>query len=45
MQDIFGTASLDGRSLLVLAVFPIACGSDELRRWWLRRRDGSEAQL
>jgi magnesium-transporting ATPase (P-type) len=40
LQDIFGTASLDPRYLAVLAVFPLVVwGSDELRRWVVRRRD------
>ncbi len=43
LQDIFGTASLDGRYLLILAAFPfIVWGSDELRRWLLRRREPTE---
>jgi calcium-translocating P-type ATPase len=45
LQDLFGTASLDARYLAVLAIFPfVVWGSDELRRWWLRRRDASEVQ-
>ncbi|MGA8218020.1 MAG: hypothetical protein WB771_05600 [Solirubrobacterales bacterium] len=44
LQDVFGTASLGGRYLLVLAVFPLVVwGSDELRRWLLRRREGEAA--
>jgi magnesium-transporting ATPase (P-type) len=38
LQDVFGTASLGARELLVLALFPfMVWGSDELRRWLLRR--------
>jgi magnesium-transporting ATPase (P-type) len=45
LQEIFGTASLDPGYLAVLAVFPLVVwGSDELRRWVLRRRrDGVAA--
>jgi calcium-translocating P-type ATPase len=39
LQDVFGTAALEPAHLAVLAVFPVLVwGSDELRRWWLRRR-------
>jgi magnesium-transporting ATPase (P-type) len=39
LQDVFGTAGLGPRELLPLLAFPvIVWGSDELRRWWLRRR-------
>jgi calcium-translocating P-type ATPase len=39
LQDLFGTAALGWRELLILAAFPpIVWGSDELRRWVLRRR-------
>jgi calcium-translocating P-type ATPase len=42
LQDLFGTAALGWRELLVLAAFPpIVWGSDELRRWVLRRRAGA----
>jgi magnesium-transporting ATPase (P-type) len=38
LQGVFGTAALGLRELLPLLVFPvIVWGSDELRRWWLRR--------
>ena len=37
LQDIFGTAPLGPRELLVLVTFPVVVwASDELRRWWLR---------
>jgi calcium-translocating P-type ATPase len=40
LQDVFATASLGAPELAILATFPfIVWGSDELRRWWLRRRD------
>ena len=39
LQAIFGTNDLGVRELLPLLAFPfIVWGSDELRRWWLRRR-------
>jgi magnesium-transporting ATPase (P-type) len=39
LQDIFGTAPLGLPELAVLSVFPVLVwGSDELRRWSLRRR-------
>ena len=39
LQSIFGTAALGATELLVLATFPfIVWGSDELRRWAVRRR-------
>ena len=39
LQDVFGTAGLGPRELLPLLAFPvIVWGSDELRRWRLRRR-------
>jgi magnesium-transporting ATPase (P-type) len=38
LQDLFATASLGAQELALLAVFPfLVWGSDELRRWWLRR--------
>jgi magnesium-transporting ATPase (P-type) len=41
MQSAFGTAALSPAHLAVLAPFPlIVWGSDELRRWELRRRRG-----
>lgn len=39
LQALFGTAGLGASELLVLLTFPILVwGSDELRRWVLRRR-------
>jgi calcium-translocating P-type ATPase len=39
LQHVFGTAPLGLPELAVLSVFPvIVWGSDELRRWWRRRR-------
>jgi magnesium-transporting ATPase (P-type) len=38
LQHLFGTAVLGPRELLPLLAFPLLVwGSDELRRWWLRR--------
>ena len=38
-QQVFGTAALGPAELLILLPFPlIVWGSDEVRRWWLRRR-------
>jgi magnesium-transporting ATPase (P-type) len=38
LQDIFGTAALGVREVLVLPLFAlIVWASDEARRWWLRR--------
>ena len=40
LQDIFATASLGPTEVAILAIFPfIVWGSDELRRWYLRRRE------
>jgi calcium-translocating P-type ATPase len=39
LQDLFATGPLGATELAILATFPvIVWGSDELRRWWLRRR-------
>ena len=39
LQSVFGTASLSVLDLVPLATFPILVwGSDELRRWAIRRR-------
>jgi calcium-translocating P-type ATPase len=39
LQDLFGTAPLSPVHLAILLPFPfLVWGSDELRRWWLRRR-------
>ncbi|HEX7058490.1 MAG TPA: cation-transporting P-type ATPase [Solirubrobacterales bacterium] len=39
LQDVFGTAALSPSHIAMLAAFPfIVWGSDELRRWALRRR-------
>ena len=39
LQAIFGTNDLGLRELLPLLAFPfIVWASDELRRWWVRRR-------
>jgi calcium-translocating P-type ATPase len=39
LQGIFGTESLGADELLLLALFPpLVWGSDELRRWLIRRR-------
>ena len=44
LQAVFGTNSLGVRELATLAVFPlIVWGTDELRRWALRRRGTYEA--
>lgn len=41
LQPLFGTASLGADELALLATFPVVVwGSDELRRWVLRRRSG-----
>jgi calcium-translocating P-type ATPase len=38
LQKVFATAGLGVRELAILATFPfIVWGTDELRRWWLRR--------
>ena len=38
LQDVFGTAALGAPELAVLTTFPlIVWGTDELRRWWVRR--------
>ncbi len=38
LQDLFGTAALSPVHLAILLPFPfLVWGSDELRRWWLRR--------
>jgi magnesium-transporting ATPase (P-type) len=43
LQHVFGTAALGPGELAVLATFPvIVWGSDELRRWWRRRRAGAK---
>jgi calcium-translocating P-type ATPase len=43
LQDLFATASLGWDELLLLALFPpIVWGSDELRRWAVRRRAGGQ---
>jgi calcium-translocating P-type ATPase len=43
LQAIFGTNALGWRELAILAVFPfLVWGSDELRRWMLRRREGTQ---
>ncbi|HET7857215.1 MAG TPA: cation-transporting P-type ATPase [Gaiellaceae bacterium] len=40
LQEVFGTGPLGAEELLLLAPFPvIVWGADELRRWWVRRRD------
>jgi calcium-translocating P-type ATPase len=42
LQDVFHTAALDVGEVALLACFaPIVWGSDELRRWWVRRRASS----
>jgi calcium-translocating P-type ATPase len=42
LQDLFSTAPLGGPELAILATFPfLVWGSDELRRWWVRRRDAA----
>jgi calcium-translocating P-type ATPase len=41
LQEPFGTAPLGVPEIAVLMTFPpLVWGSDELRRWWLRRRAG-----
>ncbi len=38
LQSVFGTTGLGASELLALLAFPvIVWGSDELRRWWMRR--------
>jgi hypothetical protein len=40
LQTLFGTASLSGLDIAPLAAFPLLVwGTDEARRWALRRRD------
>jgi hypothetical protein len=40
LQRVFGTNDLGPRELLLLATFPLVVwGSDELRRWFMRRRE------
>jgi magnesium-transporting ATPase (P-type) len=42
-QEVFGTNALGVRELALLALFPlIVWGTDELRRWTLRRRGASD---
>ena len=42
LQRIFGTNALGPHELLLLATFPsLVWGSDELRRWFLRRKETS----
>jgi calcium-translocating P-type ATPase len=44
LQDLFGTAAIGPAELGILAAFPIIVwGSDEIRRFWLRRRAGRSA--
>ena len=44
LQAVFGTGTLGVRELVLLALFPVLVwGTDELRRWALRRREASEA--
>ncbi|MDF2702176.1 MAG: ATPase, P-type, K/Mg/Cd/Cu/Zn/Na/Ca/Na/H-transporter, partial [Rubrobacteraceae bacterium] len=41
LQEVFHTNALGPRELAILAAFPlIVWGTDELRRWALRRREG-----
>ena len=43
LQEVFGTNALGVRELAILAFFPLVVwGTDELRRWTLRRRGSSE---
>lgn len=43
LQAIFGTNALGWHELAILAVFPfVVWDSDELRRWALRRREGTK---
>jgi calcium-translocating P-type ATPase len=40
LQSLLGTAALEPHMLLFTAPFPvIVWGADELRRWWVRRRE------
>ena len=42
LQTLFGTNALGLRELAILALFPLLVwGTDELRRWALRRRGAS----
>jgi magnesium-transporting ATPase (P-type) len=42
-QSVLGTAALEPEMLLFVAPFPfIVWGADELRRWWLRRRETTD---
>ncbi|MGE5746719.1 MAG: cation transporting ATPase C-terminal domain-containing protein, partial [Solirubrobacterales bacterium] len=42
LQDVFGTAALSARYVLLLTIFPfVVWGSDELRRWLIRQREGT----
>jgi magnesium-transporting ATPase (P-type) len=44
LQELLGTRALDASQLAVLATFPfLVWGSDELRRWALRRRSVARA--
>jgi len=46
LQDVFGTAALEPVYLAILVPFPfLVWGSDELRRWLLRREAGSAKHL
>ena len=42
LQSLFATGPLGATEIAILATFPvIVWGSDELRRWWVRRRSAS----
>jgi hypothetical protein len=44
LQAVFGTNALGVRELAILALFPpLVWGTDELRRWALRKRGSSES--
>jgi magnesium-transporting ATPase (P-type) len=44
LQDVFGTAPLGVTELAILATFPVVVwGADELRRYWIRRREAASA--
>lgn len=46
LQALLGTAALPARDLLFLLPYPLVVwGADELRRWIVRRREGSRTRV
>jgi calcium-translocating P-type ATPase len=46
LQALLGTAALPARDLLFLLPYPLVVwGADELRRWMVRRREGSRTRV